>query len=153
MKSILDTITESIVNEGIKDIYRPRKGSSVYLLKEGDTKAISVKITDTSYNKRAGFYDVKFAENIYNLEGYYYYKFNRDYNDPVMVYSVDNTMYYIGISSKSIQEFIRVVGKRQLDSILSRITDLEEDLKKAYKQKEEFEHKANIEISESLKQK
>lgn len=153
MKSIIDTITESMVNEGIKDIYRPRKGSFIYLLKEGDTKAISVKITDTSYNKRAGFYDVKFAENIYNLEGYYYYKFNRDHSDPVIVYRVDNVMYYIGISSKAIQEFIRVIGKRELKNVLDRISELEKDLKDAYKSKEEFEHKANVEISESLKQK
>lgn len=153
MKSIIDTITESIVTEGLKDMYKPRKGSTIYILKNGESKVVPVKITDTFFNTKARYYDVKLAENTYDITGYFYYYFKRNEEPtPVMTYRINDADYYIGVSPKAIQEFMRVVGKRQLDDILSRIADLEKDLKKAYKQKEEFEYKANIEISESLKQ-
>ncbi len=153
MKSIIDTITESIVTEGLKDIYKPRKGSTIYILKNGESKVVPVKIADTFFNTKADCYDVKLAENAYNITAYFYYYFKRNEEPtPVMTCRINNADYYIGISPKAIQEFIRVVGKRQLDNILSRIAELEEDLKRAYRQKEEFEYIANIEISESLKQ-
>lgn len=39
-------ISEIIVEAAAKNVHMPRKGSTVYLLKDGDDKAIPVKIVD-----------------------------------------------------------------------------------------------------------
>ena len=58
-------ITEQFIIEGAaKNVHNPRKGSTLWVLKNGETKAIAVKVADIYktksawYGKTSGGYDI-----------------------------------------------------------------------------------------------
>ena len=51
MKNLIESINEELIIEvATKNVHMPRKGSTVYLLKDDDDKAIPVKIVDVKKN-------------------------------------------------------------------------------------------------------
>ena len=159
MKNLNELINEQLINEAAwKDLRNPRKGSTVYVLKDGESKAIQVKIVDVYKTKKSkeGSYDVniELGDNKYDFDGYTEYVFGTiNYDGPKLVNAgtwVDKGTFYIGVSKEAIQEYINTNAANQLKGVLNQIADAEKELAELYKKKEKYEAKANLQISESL---
>ena len=158
MKSIIEYLT---INEAAaKDINIPRKGSTVYLLKEGNTKAIPVKVTDVekvknSWYGHSGGYDVyiTLADNTYGFTGWTTNHYNRaDMDAPIQVKSTgfNDAIYYIGTSKEAISEYIKNRASVKLEGVLRNIKELEDKLMTLNIEKDKLEIIINSEITESL---
>lgn len=161
-------ITEGFITEAAaKNVHNPRKGSTLWILKDGETKAIPVKIVDIYKTKSAwygtsGGYDinVELGQNEYNIDGWVepHYGRNWDYSDEK--YQVKSmaipdlnskvATYYIGTSKEVIQEYIRTSGSKKLEGILKQIEKVQNELDELMQKKQRAEAEANLEINESL---
>lgn len=158
MKSIIECLT---INEAAaKDIKAPRKGSTIYILKDGETKAIPVKVTDIEKRKdpfysRGGYTRIiSLEDNIYDFDGYDINHWSDPgMNAPVQVWSAyfGNSLYYLGTSKEVISEYIKSRASKKLEDVLNRINYMEEELAKLKMEKDKLEFAVNSEITESLK--
>jgi len=164
MKQIIDYIT---INEALaKDVKIPRKGSTVYLLKDGDTKAIPVKVADVTKDRHPWYgsskgYDVYvyLEDNKYNFTGWV----TSHYNDPALDkplqveihgYGDDDgptLLMYVGTSKEAISDFIKSNATTKLNALLSQIQKAESELEELKQKKSKLEITINTEITESLK--
>lgn len=162
MKQITDYIT---INEALaKDVKVPRKRSTVYLLKDGDTKAIPVKVADVTKVRNSWYgsskgYDVYvyLEENEYNFTGW----MTSHYNDPALDKPIqvntwkygdaDDEVLYVGTSKEALTEYIKTKTSKKLERIVSDIAKLEQELADLHKEKDKLEIDVNTEITESLK--
>ena len=162
MKQITDyiTITEALA----KDVKVPRKGSTVYLLKVGETQAVPVKIADVLKVKNSWYgsskgYDVhvELEDNKYNFTGW----MTAHYNDPALDKPIqvdtwkygdaDDEVLYVGTSKEALTEYIKTKASKRLERIVGDIAKLEQELADLRKEKDKLEIDANTEITESLK--
>ena len=161
MKNLNEKINEGLILESAaKDIKIPRKGSTVYLLKDGESKSILVRVDDVqkiknSWYGRSGGYDVNItlADNEYGFDGWR----TMHYADPkldepiqVNVYSGGGNTIYVGTSKEAISEYIKSNASKKLKSILKQIEDAENQLLELNKQKDALQQKIDTEITESL---
>lgn len=162
MKQITDYIT---INEALaKDVNVPRKGSTVYLLKVGETQAVPVKIVDVLKVRNSWYgsskgYDVhvELEDNKYNFPGW----MTAHYGDPKFdkPIQVDTWKYgdagdevlYVGTSKEAIAEYIKTKASKRLERVLNDIAKLEQELADLRKEKDKLEIDANAEITENLK--
>lgn len=146
MKSLLEFITP--INEAnAANLQNPRKGSSVYILKDGDNAAIQVKIAEVSRLKLKGFtriqitleknpYDVNFWEEyVYDGVSYEVEKYQ------CKTFSHNGDDLYIGTSPEAIEEFISIKAGVELRIINQQIEDTQQKLDALYKKKQEKEAK------------
>lgn len=149
----------SIISEGLKDIDLPRKGSYIYILKDGETKVQKVKIVNVIKERMGDGYDgsyiytAELEDNAFNIKTYRSWRFKSiDYNTPKLVDTkmYDKTTYYFGVDAKSISEFVKSSSSNKLKSLLQEITRLENELAEANANKVKLEIMINGEISESL---
>lgn len=167
MKNLQDVINESIITEAAaKNIHNPRKGSTVYLLKKGESKAIPVKISNTYKIKdkwygSSGGYDIEieFENNAYGVEAYRenHYGGDFDYSDEKhQVREIswyvkgEGNSYYVGVSKEAIQNYINTKASKKVEGLLKQIEKLQKELNDLEEQKQAAEADANLEITESL---
>lgn len=164
MKNLNEKINESLIVEAnAKNVHCPRKGNTVYLLKDGESKIVKATVTNVKKIKmeKGSRFDsyyiyIYLSENEYNIEHYLEYHFGSieytDKDEQVQVYSFGNEIgtIYIGISKEVIQEFINYKGKRELDNLLKDIEKKEAELEELMQKKQKAEAEANLEITESL---
>lgn len=162
MKSIINIVNEALA----KDVKIPRKGSTVYLLKDGDTKAIPVKVTNVTKVKdkwygSSGGYDVyiELEDNEYEFTSW----ITNHYGDPALdapmqveihgYGEVDGPtqLMYVGTSKEAISDCIKNVATKKLNVVLSEIQKAEAELEELKQKKTKLEIKINTEITESLK--
>ena len=150
-----------VTEAAAKNAREPRKGSVVYILKDGDTKAVKATVTDTrkikdrKWDTTGKSYTtyVTLGANDYDLADYSTFTFGTiDYTDKDMVITIksNDEKYYIGISAEAIKEFINSGLTKELSTVLAKIGKLEDDLAKLYQERDELENKINTEITESL---
>lgn len=163
-------ITEEFITEAAaKNVHNPRKGSTLWILKDGETKALPIKVTDNYkvksawYGKTSGGYDIniELAQNEYNIDGWTEPHYGRDWDYSDAKYQVKSialydtngkvATYYVGTSKENIQEFIRQEGSRKLEGILKQIEKVQSELNELMQKKQRAEAEANLEINESLK--
>lgn len=163
MKNISEILSEKLVTEAAaKNVHNPRKGSTIYLLKDGDTKAIPVKIADSTKVKsnwygKSGGYDIiiKLSENEYKINGWTesHYGGNFDYSDEryqVQTIAFESGTFYVGVSKEAIQSFINTKGSKKLEGILKEIEKKQAELDELIQKKQRAEAESNLEITESL---
>ena len=157
-------VTE-IVNEALaKDIKVPRKGSTVYLLKVGETQAIPVKVNDvikvkTKWYGHSKGYDVhvELDDNKFNFTGWLTMHYGEpDLDKPIQVQiyrygNGDDEELYVGTSKEAIAEYIKTNASKRLERVVKDIAKLEQELADLHKEKDKLEIDANTEITESLK--
>ena len=167
MKNLQEKISEGLIIEGAaKNVHNPRKGSTIYLLKDGKDKIVKATVTDVKKIKmekggRANsFYIyIYLSDNEYKIDSYMEYHFGsieyKDEDDQVQVHSFGDEIgnVYIGTSKEVIQEFINSTGKKALDNILKQIEQKEAELEELMQKKQKAEREANLEINESLMKK
>lgn len=162
MKNLTEKLNIQNINESVaKDIKIPRKGSTVYLLKDGDSKAIPVKVNNVtkvknSWYGRSGGYDViiELEDNEYKFDGWK----TSHYADPKLdePIQVDTKSvhgigtFYVGTSKEVISEFIKNGATKKLKMLLKEIEDAENQLTELNRQKNELQQKIDTEITESL---
>ena len=165
MKNLNEKINENLVLEAnAKNIHCPRKGTTVYLLKDGESKIVKATVTDIKKIKMEkgsrfdSFYIyIYLSENEYKIENYMEYHFGsieyKDENEQVQLHSFGEEIgnVYIGTSKEAIQGLINTKGKKELDNILKAIEQKEAELEELMKKKQKAEAEANLEINESLK--
>ena len=168
MKNLQEKITEGLIIEAAaKNVHNPRKGSTLWFLKDGETKAIPIKVVDNykvkdSWYRGTNGYDIniELAKNEYNIDGWTepHYGKDWDYSDekyqvkPMGFYDGSKTIhYYVGTSKEAIQEFIRTQGSKKLEGILKEIEQVQKELDELMQKKQRAEAEANLEINESLK--
>lgn len=170
MRDLVEKINEGLIVEAAaKNVHNPRKGSTIYLLRKGDTKAIPVKVSNvtkrkTSWYGHSGGYDidVQLSDNEYGITGWLepHYGHGFDYSDEkyqvkeftyagkdAIVYS-----YYAGVSKEAIQSFISSTSSKKLNGILQEIDKKQKELDELLQKKQKLEGEVNIEITESFKQ-
>lgn len=155
MKSITDFIFEAAA----KNVHNPRKGSTIYLMKIGDSKAIPVKVErvekiKTKWHGNSGGYDIyiELSDNSYNFTHYTESHYSGDFDWSDERYQcISYSGFYIGTSKEAIKEYISSKAKTKLDGVLKQIEKLESELSNLYKEKEKMEGEINLEITESLK--
>ena len=142
----------------------PRKGSTVYLLKVGETQAVPVKIADVLKVRNSWYgsskgYDVhvELEDNKYNFTGW----MTSHYNDPALDKPIqvdtrrygdaDDEVLYVGTSKEALAEYIKTKASKKLERVLHDIADYEQKLIELRKEKDKLEIDANAEITESLK--
>lgn len=162
MKNLSEIINEGmIVESAAKDVKIPRKGSTIYLLKDGESKAIAVKVADVqkiknSWYGRSGGYDVNItlADNEYGFDGWMTMHYaDPKLDEPIQVdvkTSYELGTFYVGTSKEAISEFIKNGATKKLKAILKQIEDAENQLIELNKQKDELQQKIDTEITESL---
>lgn len=162
MKSLQEHITENMVMEAAaKNAHLPRKGSTVYILKFGDTVAVPVKVEDIIRTKMYGGKDrsfmaeIRISTNKYGLESYTQHHFDSiSYDDDryqvvsLRDYGED---FYVGTSKEIIQQYVNNIGNTRLPSLLKAIESKEAELAELYKQKDEAQAQANLVVTESNK--
>ena len=165
MKNLQEKITEGLIVEAAaKNVHNPRKGSTVYLLKDGESKIIKATVTDVKKIKMEkgsrfdSFYIyIYLSDNEYKIDHYLEYHFGsieyKDENEQVQVHSFGEEIgdVYIGTSKDVIQALINTKGKKNLESILKQIEQKEAELEELMKKKQKAEAEANLEINEALK--
>ena len=165
MKNLQDKISEGLIVEAVaKNVHNPRKGSTVYLLKDGESKIVKATVTDVKKIKMEkgsrfdSFYIyIYLSDNEYKIDHYLEYHFGsieyKDENEQVQVHSFGEEIgnIYIGTSKEVIQEFINTKGKSKLENILKDIEKKEAELEELMQRKQKAESEANLEITESLK--
>ena len=164
MKNLNEKISENlIVESNAKNVHNPRKGSTIYLLKDGESKIVKATVTDVKKIKMEkgsrfdSFYIyIYLSDNEYKIDHYLEYHFGsieyKDENEQVQVHSFGEEIgnIYIGTSKEVIQEFINTKGKNKLESILKDIEKKEAELEELMQRKQKAESEANLEITESL---
>jgi len=165
MKNLNEKINENLILEAnAKNIHCPRKGTTVYLLKDGESKIVKATVTDIKKVKmeKGSKFDsyyiyIYLSENEYKVDHYTEYHFGSiDYTDEkhqVEFYGFGEEIgsIYIGTSKEVIQEFINSKGKQKLEGLLKEIEKKEKELEELMKRKQKAESEANLEINESLK--
>ena len=165
MKNLQEKITEGLIVEAVaKNVHNPRKGSTVYLLKDGESKIVKATVTDVKKIKMEkgsrfdSFYIyIYLSDNEYKIDHYLEYHFGsieyKDENEQVQVHTFGEEIgnIYIGTSKEVIQEFINTKGKSKLENILKDIEKKEAELEELMQRKQKAESEANLEITESLK--
>ena len=169
MKTLQEHLSENLVMEAAaKNVHLPRKGSTVYVLKYGDTVAVPVSVTDIVRTKMYGpkdksFYaNIRLSSNKYGLESYTQPHFDTiQYNDDkcqVVSARLQGNNFYIGTSKEAIQQYVNHVGNTLLPELLQSIeqkeaelAQKEAELAELYKRKDKAEAQANLVVTESLK--
>lgn len=168
MKNLQDKIFEGLIVEAAaKNVHNPRKGSTLWVLKDGETKAIPVKVVDT-YKVKGSWYrgtdgydiNIELAQNEYNIDGWTEPHYGRDFDYSDEKYQVKSmalsntegktSMYYVGTSKEAIQDFIRTKGAKKLEGILKEIEKVQNELDELMQKKQKAEAEANMEVNESL---
>jgi hypothetical protein len=143
-----------------KNAHLPRKGSTVYILKFGDSVAVPVKVDDIVRTKMYGGRDKSFiaeiqlSSNKYGLESYTQHHFDTiSYDDDrcqVVSLREYGDDYYIGTSKEAIQQYVNNIGNTRLPNLLQAIERKESELAELYKQKDEAEAQANLVVTEAM---
>lgn len=161
MKTLQEHLSENLVMEAAaKNAHLPRKGSTVYILKYGDTVAAPASVTEIIRIKMYGlkdksfFVNVKLSSNKYGLESYTQPHFATvNYDDDKCQVVTIRTMgddFYIGTSKEAIQQYANKVGNTLLPTLLQSIEQKEAELAELYKRKDKAEAQANLVVTESL---
>ena len=164
MKNLQEKISEGLIIEGAaKNVHNPRKGSTIYLLKDGEEKIVKATVTDVKKVKipQGGRYNsfyiyIYLSDNEYKIDSYMEYHFGsieyKDEDEQVQVHSFGDEIgnVYIGTSKEVIQGLINSTGKKALDNILKQIEQKEAELEELMQKKQKAEREANLEINESL---
>ena len=152
-------LTDFVFEAAAKNVHNPRKGSTVYLMKIGDTKAIPVKVErvekiKTRWYGNSGGYDIyiELSSNSYDFTHYTesHYAGDFDYSNE-RYQCISYSGFYIGTSKEAIKEYIANKAETKLGGIMKQIEKLENELSNLYKEKEKIEGEINMEITESLK--
>ena len=162
MKTLQEHLSENLVMEAAaKNAHLPRKGSTVYILKYGDTVAVPVSVTDIVRTKMYGpkdksfFANIRLSSNKYDLESYTQPHFDTiQYNDDkcqVVSIRIQGDDFYIGTSKEAIQQYVNHIGNTRLPELLQSIEQKEAELAELYRQKDKAEAQANLVVTESLK--
>lgn len=162
MKTLQEHISENLITEAAaKNAHLPRKGSTVYILKFGDSVAVPANVTEIIRTKMYGggsksfIAEIKLSSNKYGLESYTQHNFETiNYSDDrcqVVSLREYGDDYYIGTSKEAIQQYVNNIGNTRLPHILQAIEQKETELAALYKQKDEAEAQANLVVTESLK--
>ena len=163
MKNLNERINEGLIFESAaKDLHKPRRGSTIYMMKKGETKSYKVVIDDVWVKKThdPGVQDIyiRFDDNPLGIEimtNIHFPGHPEFYKNPKLatLTSFENTgPVYLGVTKEAISEFIKSEGDRKLPGVLKQIGELQSKLEKLYKEKEEIENDINIEITESKKE-
>lgn len=164
MKTLNEKINENLIVEAnAKNVHCPRKGTTIYLLKDGDSKIVKATVTDIKKVKmeKGSRFDsyyiyIYLSKNDYNIENYMEYHFGsieyNNENEQVHLHTFGDEIgnIYIGTSKEVIQEFINSDGQKKLEKILKDIEQKEAELEELMKKKQKYEHDANLEINEAL---
>lgn len=164
MKNLIDKISENFILESAaKNVHNPRKGSTIYLLKDGDDKAIPVKVVDVKKEKMYSDTNSKsyiirnyLSDNAYDLSSYSEYHFSsieyKDETEQVRAYSFGNEIgtVYIGVSKEAIQAYINTMASKKLPDLLKQIEKVQSELDELMKKKEKLEIDLNLQVNESL---
>lgn len=156
----MKNFTQMITEAAAKDLHKPRRGSTVYLMKKEESKAYKVTITDVIMRKTndpgVRYIDIKFSDNplkVETLTNTHFVNNPEFYKDPKLVtlqsYEGIGTI-YIGVTKEAIQEFINSDANTKLNGLIKKIRNAEKELDDLYKQRDELEYQANLEITESL---
>ena len=165
MKNLIDRISENFILESAaKSVHNPRKGSTIYLLKDGDDKAIPVQIIDVKKEKmyrdsssKSYYIHNYLSDNAYGITSYTESHFSSieydDKTEQVKAYSFGNEIgtVYIGVSKEAIQLYINSAAANKLPGILKQIEKTQSELDELMKKKEKLEIDLNLHINESLK--
>lgn len=164
LNETLVTLNETLVTESAaKNIHQPRKGSTVYLLKDGESKAIAVNVIDVKksqmYKGDKGSYYiyVYLAENEYGIDMYSRTHFSSiDYNDDtnqvtLLSFGEKGGDIYVGTSKEAIQSFVNNRGRNKIQGIIDHINKLQDELDEYTKKKEKAEQEINLQVTESLR--
>lgn len=152
-------LSEFITEAAAKNVHNPRKGSTIYLMKVGETKAIPVKVErvekiKTKWHGNSGGYDIyiELSDNSYNFTHYTesHYAGDFDWSDE-KYQCITYNGFYIGVSKEAIKNYISSKAQNKLSGILKQIEKLESELDEVYKEKQKLEEEINTEITESLK--
>lgn len=158
-------LSDMVFEAAAKNVHNPRKGSTVYLMVKGESKAYAVKVEDvqkikTPYYSKGG-YDIviKFSENPLGVEYIRNSHFGSieytDESEQCDTHAVSingkNQVIYIGVSKEAIKNFVSSKAEDKLTSVLNQITKKQEELNELLKEKEKLEGEINLEITESLK--
>jgi len=165
MKNLQEIVNaSSIINEAAaKNVHMPRKGSTIYVLKKGESKAVPLKVTDVRklkngwYGKSSGGYDIVIeledkAFDLFEINGWTepHYGKDWDYSDEkYQVIEVGDL--YVGVSKEAIQSYINSKGTNKLEGILKQIEKVQKELDELMQKKQKAEAEANLEVNESLK--
>ena len=161
MKTLREHLSENLVMEAAaKNVHLPRKGSTVYVLKYGDTVAVPVNVTEVVRTKMYGpkdksfFANIRLSSNKYGLESYtqpHFATVNYD-DDKCQVVSIriQGDEFYIGTSKEVIQQYANHIGNTLLPELLQSIEQKEAELAELYKRKDKAEAQANLVVTESL---
>ena len=161
MKTLNEKINEGlIVESAAKDLHKPRRGSTIYMMKKGETKSYKVVIDDVWVKKThdPGFQDIyiRFEDNPLGIEvmtNIHFPGHKEFYEKPKLatIVSFENTgPVYLGVTKDAISDFIKSEGNNKLPYVMKQIGELQSKLEKLLQQKEELENDINIEITESL---
>lgn len=165
MKTLQEHLSENLVMEAAaKNAHLPRKGSTVYILKSGDTVAVPVSVTDIVRTKMYGpkdksfFANIRLSSNKYGLESYTQPHFDTiQYNDDkyqVVSARLQGADFYIGTSKEAIQQYVNNIGNTLLPELLQSIEQKEAEfaaeLAELYRRKDKAEAQANLVVTESL---
>jgi len=171
MKNLQEKINENLIVEAAaKNVHNPRKGSTIYLLKDGDSKAIKTTIKDVrkvknSWYGKSGGYDIniELSDNAYGITGWRepHYGGDWDYSDEkyqvqtitfskmFMNSDSGSGTFYIGVSTEAIQQFINTKGSDKLEGLLKEIEKKQAELDELMQKKQKAEAEANLEVNES----
>ena len=159
MKNLNEIISEGLILESAaKDLHKPRRGSTIYMMKKGETKSYKVVIDDVWVKKTNDpgvqrIY-IRFEDNPLNVDvmiNTHFQGHPEFYETPKLATTelFDNIgTVYLGVTKDAISEFIKSEGNRRLPGVLKQIDELQSKLEKLYKEKEEIENDINIEITE-----
>ena len=161
MKTLQEHLSENLVMEAAaKNVHLPRKGSTVYILKYGDTVAVPVNVTEVVRAPMYGpkdksfFANIRLSSNKYGLESYTQPHFDTiQYNDDkcqVVSIRIQGDEFYIGTSKEVIQQYANHIGNTLLPELLQSIEQKEAELAELYKRKDKAEAQANLVVTESL---
>lgn len=164
MKNLQSKISEGLIIEAAaKNVHSPRKGSTIYVLKKGESKAVPLKVQDVRkinngwYSKSSGGYDIVIeledkAFDLFEINGWTEPHFgkNWDYSDEKYQVAEIGDL-YVGVSKDAIQSYINSKGSNKLEGILKQIERVQKELDELMQKKQKAEAEANLEVNESLK--
>ncbi len=166
MKRLLFTNNKVIMESAAKNVHNPRKGSTMYLLKDGETKAIKVtvvsvtKVKNSWYSKGSGGCDIVIgiSDNEYGIDTWIEPHYGKDWDYSDEKYQVRELFFgdeigkvYVGTTKEAIKQYISARGSSAIKGLSTRVAELKKELEEAEKKLAQAEANANIEITESLK--
>lgn len=166
MKRLSFANNEIIMEAAAKNVHNPRKGSTIYLLKDGETKAIKVtvvsvtKVKNSWYSKGSGGCDIVIAisDNDYGIDSWIEPHYGKDWDYSDERYQVRELFFgdeigkvLVGTTKEAIKQFINSKGASKAKGLAEQVAKLREELEKAEKELSQAEAQANLEITESLK--